>query len=185
MIGNRFLYPTQNPKGTFNHCTFRTTYNVTGAVRLRGNDTVVDTFNDCLFDSPQGLYGIGIDDGSGGISLAGDGNVYCIAPGVENVTLSSPDNQNPGTSTTAFEATTHTYAPPDPSLSFLTNPDGTMLLSYGKSLVGGKAVPLTPPVTQDLYKTPRPQPVTAVKNDVGAVEFDETPAARVDAWTMY
>jgi hypothetical protein len=186
LIGNPWLWDTQAQDSTFTHCTFRTTYGVTGAVRLHSIDPATYTFNNCLFDSPEGIYGIGVEEGANGASvLAGDGNVYAIEPGVETVTLLTSNTVVVGPALPPFEATTHTYAPPADPVAFLTNPDGIMVLDYGKALTGGKAVALAEPVLVDLYQQPRPQPAEATKNDVGAVEFVETPASAVHDWAIY
>jgi len=184
-IGNRFLYPTQNETCTFTNCTIRTTYNVTGAVRFKGNDTVVQTFNNCLFDGPGALYSIGIEDIAMGVTLAGDGNIYHVDSGLENVKIDTTTTSLVLTSLPPFEATTHTYSTPLSDTDYLTGDDGRMLSNAGKGLAGGKAVAVVPAVTVDLYGSARPIPSSAPRKDVGAVEFDETPAAGVVDWTVY
>jgi len=171
-LNNPNLPPTQDVTTVFRHCTFRSV-NDWGIFYFYGGQPTTYTFQNCLFDTPSCVYGIGIDGAATGVTLAGDANTYYMPAGVELF----PPGASP------FEATKHFYLGASTADPLLTNATGGLVTAHAS--VVAQALPTVPPIIVDKDGQPRPRPVSALASDIGADEIDETDTSAVYEWSLF
>lgn len=174
-INNESLPATgNNPKITFQHCTFRKANDLEPWGVLWPQIRCTLSISNCLFDIPYSNYLMVAGPSGGGnpptVTLEGNNNAYNLLPGVATSFRTPP-----------FDSVQYVRVAPS-NTDHVTNASGNVI-GDGVALAGGRAMALTPPVTVDRNMEPRPQPTGATFNDIGADEFVESSA--VSPWSLY
>lgn len=171
-ILNLAVVAPQSPNSTFRHCTFRTEQ-AWGLWYFRSNFPVEHRFENCIFDAPKSNYGLAMNDPSVH-TFVGDANVYQVSANDMHFNPWIPP----------FETTYHERALVGFEDPTWTLPGGALREAANPFIVG-KAVALTPAVSDDFQGQVRPQPASASANDIGADEVDETNTSSTPDWSVY